>query len=341
MLKKSVMKSFICFLLAVCFIPAFSQSPEDLFNQMTLRQRVATLFVVNAKASEVVSMAPFGQMANSLPKASVFKSNGLILADMATGFEDSLTVPFPDGDSFSVCGIDKAHQLCVSFLSLYSQIGGMVTPIMANSNSLLKIGEGLPLPDRLLIFRDLPINNQWQVAGLIRLPLAMFAVKPMKVPNKKGEEEEDATKLSIVNPLDPNKLGLSFSDILKLPYLFSTDNLMLDVDRLCKAYENNHIDKTLFDQRVKWAIGLSQTAGKVASHMPSVFQIEKHLALRAKVNDESFVLAQNKQFLPLTNMQLSNVEWVDLRRTKMGDVPGVVHFHQFNANWMEDRKSVV
>lgn len=329
------MKQFIIIVGLIFSIPSYSQTGAGQFQQMTLRQRIAMLFVVNERASEVVAMSPMGQLMTSLPRPTLAKGNGMFLADVSNVFVDSLPVPFPTGDVFVGGGLINQRMICREFLSLYTHIGGMVIPVIPDVAKTLNIDAGMPLPERMVVFRD-PIGlKQWNVAGLIRMPSELLDFIPATVDNPLNESAEPI-QLPIVTPIDPSKLGFTFNQLLQLPYFLRTDNLLLDVEKLSRAYENNQVDRSLVDARVKWAIGYQLLSGNFSSLTSAAGIAELHASHRAKFNEVSLTLVKNqRQFFPLSNMEVMDLVWVDARRNKNGNVKDVCHFYQFNSSWLD------
>jgi CubicO group peptidase (beta-lactamase class C family) len=315
-------------------ISSYSQTGILQFQQMSLRQRIAKLFVVSENASEVVSMSPLGQIMTSLPRPTLAKGNGLFLADVSNDFVDSLSVPFPSGDVFTSGTSLNQRMICNDFLSLYPHVAGVITSLTSDAAKIMNIDAGMPLPERLIFFPDPIGSRQRNVAGVIRMPSELLDFIPATVQNPLNEAVQPP-QYPVVTPIDPNKLGFTFNQLLQLPYFLRTDNLLLDVEKLCRAYENNQVDRSLVDARVKWAINCQLSSTRASSQAPTEEAIARHASRRARFNETSLTLVKNQNhFFPLSNINLLDLTWVDARQVKSENVKEVVQFFQYKSLWL-------
>ncbi|PZX12240.1 CubicO group peptidase (beta-lactamase class C family) [Breznakibacter xylanolyticus] len=329
--KKTAMKRLIIIALSFLSILANAETANDILTTLPLRQKLALLFVVDGQAKDIMGLAPFGHLTSALPRPSLSTDRGLPLADASRQWIDSLPIPLPSGDSWPTLPLSDRKKLSQDFLATFPHIGALATPLTPEFPQQMGIPSGMPLPDRVLTFRTQPSATPSTQAGIIRLPANLLNTATNSA-NVNTSTHENG--LSLISPIDPLKLGVSLDEILAMPYLIYTDNLLVDVERLLRAYENNQIDRAKADERIKWAIHLRINAPKAISPWGNTTVINHHLLHRSQLAGRSLSLVRNQQFLPLANTQLSHLHWVDLRRHKTGKINETVQFHQFNAPWL-------
>jgi CubicO group peptidase (beta-lactamase class C family) len=345
-MKRSLLSLLYIFIPTLfVFSPLCAQTVDEIYKSLSLKQKVASLFVVNTPQQKVADLIPCGYISAPGDK-SVLPGNGLKLVDITQPTNDKCAVPFPNTNVLAACGNQYLIMpLFAGVIKDFPGASGLITSAFPLGLKHLKLAINQPQPAQIVIFKDalsksLPAEND-HIAGLIPLP-AMF----MKFQSSQGVSGVgDKSHFTLFKnwkhvTSEPSPMGFTLEDVLQLPYLFSTTNLAEDVEKLARAVNNNLVDKTLFEKRVKWIISCQLAMkGSVTSKAPSNAKsslVQQEL-IRRHIFESSLVLARDTDaILPLRHLIDKDVVFADARNQKIGEPALHLQFQQVTARWMDN-----
>jgi CubicO group peptidase (beta-lactamase class C family) len=319
---------FLLFGLSLFSESVLAQSIDEVYQRLTLEQKVAKLFVADAERKST-ALQPLGYVSSKSLAGDVFPTvlKGI---DFSEGVSDGLFPSFPSDDIIASCG-DKVliDNLVQSFFGYKPSAQFLIAGGYAAMPSELNIGLDVPNPDAFLYFNTGNTERTLSsTAALIPLPSSFLALKPSKnVVAVRGRELSAAPAWDL-GVKHTDNIGFSFNDLLMRPYLFKTENLGRDVERVIRAYNSNEINKLLFEKRVKWAMHWARNCLSTTKKTATQLATESHVLARRKVYEAAVVLARNGgNHLPLTDLRSIQLIFCDHRTTKSQSFLAQIDFH--------------
>ncbi|MFT3739049.1 MAG: serine hydrolase [Breznakibacter sp.] len=129
-------------------------------------------------------------------------------------------------------------------------------------------------------------------------------------------------------------IGFSLDEILARPYLFKSQNLNSDVERLARAVERNLLNRNIFEERVQWALTLRLKHEIKPANIKKRQLSVNHLLARREVYENAVVLARNQNNrLPFRGLAEKEFVLCDFRTKKTDEYKKHLAFHH---NWAYD-----
>lgn len=304
-------------------------------DELTLKQKAALLFVAaDTPENRALAFKPLAFVGASSSRAS-FAPDQFFVADMATSLPDECDPIFPNNQTIASCNDPKlVNNLVDSYLKWKPQWCGVLAGAFPAALGPLGIHENLPSPSVLLVFklregRNPEVFNR--AAGVIPLPALFMAKKQPKsalfVKSPQGADPLGRQEAFRIDPL-ADVIGFSLDDVLERPYLFKSEHLQHDVERLARAVERNLLNRHLFEERVKWALALRMAHQQSHKLADKAKQLINHQLARRAVYENAVVLARNDgNRLPFRGLEGKEFVFCDFRANKTDVYSSHVLFH--------------
>jgi CubicO group peptidase (beta-lactamase class C family) len=313
---------------------------ESIYDKMSMEERAALLFI-NAPESLPSVYKSGGIVYKStavVPSQSGSKSFKLI--DVSNGCNDGHTYDFPAVQVVRTRNdANETEQLHSEFLTMHPQLSGVITGYLPQLDAFLGLNRERPRPMNMLVLRSnsevkgLKLN-QLSVAGLIRLPVKLMSeTKRVEV---HGIQDAHMKGAIISQPWDyrfdaASQLDFTLEEVLQYPFLFITQNLTEDVNRLVRAVNGGLVNKKAFEHRVLWVLK-SQVRQQRSEEVTDQL-IASNMKLRQKFFEGSLCLVRNNDNVVPIAMEPQAHLFYDLRTLKKGVLTEISWLHNRFAKW--------
>jgi CubicO group peptidase (beta-lactamase class C family) len=333
-------------LLGLLSVSAVGQTVDQIYQSLSLNQKVALLFVSKESSKTTQNLKPLAYITASDDK-TIKPDNGLKLIDFSEPNEKQLGIAFPNADVIKACGNQYlVTSLYFSAMQQCSSASGVVAASFPLGINALKLKENHPVPSQLVVFKDvlqsqvLNADNE-HIAGIIPLPAMFMKYKDAQGAGNVGKQTSSFNLFKSWKVADEkaSPMGFTLEDVLQCPYLFVTNDLAKDVEKLSRAIDNNLIDKSLFEKRVKWAIAC-QLAVKPLG-VSNLKVTENQDVLRRRIYESSLVLARDTLgLLPFKLLNDKDIAFVDARNQKTGNPEAHLKFNHLTSQFVDSKQYI-
>ena len=313
-------------------IIGFCQNINDIYNKLTLEQRVALLFLpseTNWKSSVDI---------NSPMQLPISGKRVVYRLGYANNSEMS--------DVISAQTIEASDILLVKEL-FYQQLNqntntiGLIVSSLGLESWMLNKNTKIPFVQYMCLMLNSKLNNktnQLEAWGVIPFPSVFVTNSVVNNEfNTQGIYKSNILMLKDGLPLNANKteLGFTFKDIMEENLLFISDNLNRDIKMVAKAISDNLISEKLIEERVKYLLS-ALINRRFESKQLNNSSDDNLTYYRNRVIENSIALVRNqKHLIPINFTEISSLSVIDQRAKKNSSAKEIASFHYYSTQWVD------
>jgi len=247
---------FVFFIVLTCHVNA--SIVNDTYNSLTLKQKVALLFIDNNGHKKYASgFSPGICLIKSVDELKTIglENSSLVFMDVTKGLDDGLEIPFPSSNVIRA----SSHTAVVS--DIYDQLFQIYPRLDCLITGLPGSEEPVDIPDefqktgllRPILAGD-QVKNEWVAIRLPRHFISQDSYQGLSyIKALTNQSSPSLYNRGIVTDLQVNP-GLSLEAFLEYPYLILTDNFESDLNQLTALIENQLKDYYLLERKVKYIL---------------------------------------------------------------------------------------